>query len=73
MITYKLTRHDSRNFHGWIIWECSDGMEEEYFSTTSYEEARAMYNDLQNEQTQVYSGNLGVKHLILSLAFSYNL
>jgi len=49
MITYKLTRHDSRNFHGWIIWECSDGMEEEYFSTTSYEEAQTMYNDLQNE------------------------
>lgn len=31
-VTYELRRHDSSRFHGWIIWECSDGMESVYFS-----------------------------------------
>jgi hypothetical protein len=48
-ITYELRRHDSTHFHGWIIWECSDGMESEYFSSKSYEEARAVFLDLHEE------------------------
>lgn len=48
-VTYELRRHDSPNFHGWIVWECSDYMEEEYFSSTSYDEARAVLNDLHPE------------------------
>lgn len=48
-VTYELRRHDSPNFHGWIIWACSDGMEEEYFSSTSRVEARAVFNDLHPE------------------------
>lgn len=48
-IVYELRRHDSVNFHGWIVWECSEGMETEYFSSTSYEEALAVYSDLHSE------------------------
>ena len=45
-VTYELRRHDSCNFHGWIIWECSDYMEEVYYQSTSLEEARAVLRDL---------------------------
>lgn len=45
-ITYELRRHDSAHFHGWIVWACSEGMEEEYFSSTSLNEARAIMRDL---------------------------
>ena len=48
-VTYELRRHDSTHFHGWIVWECSEGFENEYFSSTSYEEARAIYEDLHPE------------------------
>ena len=44
--TYKVERVDSRNFHGWIVLECSDGMEEEIFSSTSYDEIQAFMQDL---------------------------
>lgn len=45
-VTYELRRHDSPNFHGWIVWECSEGMEEVYFSSTSLADARAIMRDL---------------------------
>jgi hypothetical protein len=48
-VTYKLRRHDSSRFHGWIVWMCYEGVEEEYFSTTSYDEARAFLADLHPE------------------------
>lgn len=48
-VTYKLRRHDSPRFHGWIVWECSDGMESAYFQSSSYDEARAVYDDLHPE------------------------
>jgi hypothetical protein len=44
--TYKLERRDTRNFHGWGVLECSDGMEEEIFSDTSLDVARAFMHDL---------------------------
>lgn len=48
-VTYELRRHDSTHFHGWIVWACSDGMEEVYFSSNSLAEARAVFNDLHPE------------------------
>lgn len=48
-ITYELRRHDSPNFHGWIVWECYEGVENEYFSSTSYEDAYAIFSDLHPE------------------------
>ena len=45
-VTYELRRIDTRNFHGWAIFECSDYMEELYFQTTSLDEARAVLSDL---------------------------
>ena len=45
-VTYELRRHDSPNFHGWIIWECSDGMESEYYQSKSLDECRAVMHDL---------------------------
>lgn len=44
--TYKLERIDTRNFHGWAVFECSEGLEEEIFSTPSLDEARAFMRDL---------------------------
>lgn len=49
-VTYEIRRHDSPNFHGWIIWECSDYMEEVYYQSTSLEEARAVMRDLNAQQ-----------------------
>ena len=51
-VTYELRRHDSTRFHGWIIWECSDGMESVYFQSTSLAEARAVFNDVHPETLQ---------------------
>ena len=48
-VTYKLERFDSAHWHGWIVWECSEGMESEYFSSTSYEDAHAVFSDLHPE------------------------
>lgn len=48
-VTYELRRHDSTYFHGWIIWECSDGMESEYFKSISYEETHDVFSDLHPE------------------------
>lgn len=44
--TYEVKRVDTRNFHGWVVFECSEGMEEEIFSSTSYEEVKAFIHDL---------------------------
>ena len=44
--TYKAERMDTRNFHGWVVFECSEGMEEEIFSSASYEEVKAFMRDL---------------------------
>ena len=51
-VTYELRRHDSARFHGWIVWECSDGMESVYFQSSSYDEARAVFKDLHPETRQ---------------------
>ena len=48
-VTYELRRHDSTRFHGWIIWECSDGMESVYFQSASLAEAQDVFNDLHPE------------------------
>ena len=48
-VTYKFQRHDSAHFHGWIVWECSDGMESVYFQSSSYDEAHAVFKDLHPE------------------------
>lgn len=45
-VTYKLERYDCFNFHGWVVWECSAGMESEYFSSESLDEAVAVMHDL---------------------------
>ena len=44
--TYKIERMDTRNFHGWVVFEGSEGMEEEIFSSASYEEVKAFMRDL---------------------------
>lgn len=49
-ITYELRRHDSPNFHGWVIWKCyEDFMEEEYFASESRNEALSILKDLHAE------------------------
>ena len=44
--TYKVERMDTRNFHGWVVFECSEGMEEEIFASSSREEVSAFMRDL---------------------------
>lgn len=44
--TYKIERVDTRNFHGWVVFECSEGMEEEIFSNASYDKVTAFMRDL---------------------------
>lgn len=44
--TYKVERVDTRNFHGWVIFECSEGMKEEIFSSTSHEDIKNFMRDL---------------------------
>ena len=44
--TYKLERVDTRNFHGWAVFECSEGLEEEIFSSASLKEAKMFMRDL---------------------------
>ena len=48
-ITYKIERHDCVNFHGWIVWECSDGMESVYYQDASFDNAMAVFHDLVGE------------------------
>ena len=48
-VTYELERLDSARFHGWVVWECYDDVKAEYFSSTSLDEARAVFNDLHPE------------------------
>lgn len=45
-VTYLVERRDTPNFHGWIIFECSDGLEEQYFSSANWSEVRAVLRDL---------------------------
>lgn len=45
-VTYKLERLDTPNFHGWIVFACSDGMEEEYYKNSSLAACRAVMRDL---------------------------
>lgn len=45
-VTYRLERKVTKNFQGWIIWQCYEGVEEEYYSTSSYQDAREMLRDL---------------------------
>ena len=47
--TYTIERVDNRNFHGWVVFECSEGMEEEIFSSTSFDEIKAFIHDLRAE------------------------
>lgn len=44
--TYRAERMDTRNFHGWIVFECSEGYEEEIFSSTSLDEIKVFMRDL---------------------------
>ena len=44
--TYRTERRDTRNFHGWVVFECVDGYEEEIFSSTSLDEVKAFMRDL---------------------------
>ena len=44
--TYEVERVDTINFHGWIVLECSEGMKEEIFSSTSRDEVSAFMKDL---------------------------
>lgn len=44
--TYEVQRVDTRNFHGWVVFECSEGMKEEIFSSTSHDEVKAFMADL---------------------------
>ncbi len=43
---YTLERRDTKNFHGWVVLACYESWDEEIFSSTSFEEARAFLNDL---------------------------
>lgn len=43
---YEVRRVDTVNFHGWVIFECSDFFEEEYFSSESYDEIKQVMRDL---------------------------
>lgn len=44
--TYKAVRVDTPNFHGWVVFECVDGYEEEIYSDTVLEHVKAFMNDL---------------------------
>ena len=44
--TYELERLDTPNFHGWVVFECSEGMKEEYYKDPSIENCRAVMRDL---------------------------
>jgi len=45
-VSYIIERRDTPNFHGWIVLECYESWDDEIFSSTSLEEARAFLNDL---------------------------
>lgn len=45
-VTYLLERRDTPNFHGWVIFACSDGLEEEYYANESWAKVRAVLRDL---------------------------
>lgn len=48
-VTYKFERYDCFNFHGWVVWECSEGMESVYYQDESFDNAMAVYRDLVGE------------------------
>lgn len=45
-VTYELRRFDTEHFHGWVVWEIYEGVEDVYFSSPSYEDALAIFKDL---------------------------
>lgn len=44
--TYEVERVDTRNFHGWVVFEVSPGMKEEIFSSSVLAEIKAFMRDL---------------------------
>ena len=48
-VTYKFERYDCFNFHGWVVWECSEGMESVYYQDESFDNAMSVYRDLVGE------------------------
>ena len=44
--TYEVKRFDTPNFHGWVVFECSEGMKEEIFKSTSHKEVSDFMRDL---------------------------
>ena len=44
--TYEVERVDTRNFHGWAVFECTPGMKAEIFHSSSMPEIQAFMNDL---------------------------
>jgi len=44
--SYEVRRVDTVNFHGWVVVEISDGMEEDIFASSSLDEVRAFTRDL---------------------------
>ena len=43
--TYEVERRDTCNFHGWVVFECSEYLEEEIFSSELRSEAEAILRD----------------------------
>lgn len=43
---YQVERMDTPNFHGWVVFECVDGYEEEIFSSISLNEIKEFMRDL---------------------------
>lgn len=44
--TYKVERFDTPSFHGWVIFECSEGLEEEIFSSSNIQDIKDFMHDL---------------------------
>lgn len=44
--TYKVRRVDNRNFHGWIVSECSEYLEEDIFSSSSLDDVKTFMRDM---------------------------
>ena len=44
--TYEVERVDTINFHGWVIYECSESLMDEICSSSSLDEIKAFMRDL---------------------------
>ena len=44
--TYEVERVDTINFHGWVVFECSECLMDEIFSSSSLDEIKAFMRDL---------------------------